>query len=396
MRYDPWHAAIIDLLQLVQHARSEQVAECVGAALRPLRMETTCYLADVEQRCLRPIPERGKPTGPPLEIETTLAGRAYTTVTTQYPADTAPGRLWVPLVDGSERLGVVEMLVPGDLAPVREWCETYVNLAGHLIGVKMPYGDALRRLRRSRPMTVAAEMLTSALPPLTFTSDRLVVSAILEPRYDIGGDAFDYALDGPYARFLILDAVGRGLSAAVMSVTALGAIRAARQRDPALANLVQAAERSLAQQFGQRAFVTGLLCELDTDAGVLRYVNAGHPFPLLLRGSRTVGALSGGRRMPLGLADARLDVGEENLEPGDRLLLFSDGVVEARNRAGEPFGEQRLADLAERAQLAKLPAPETLRQLARRVVEFPQGPVRDDATLMLVEWSAEATRRATV
>ncbi|GHJ47005.1 hypothetical protein Cs7R123_43470 [Catellatospora sp. TT07R-123] len=394
MRYDPWHAAVIDLLQLVQHARPEQVAECVNAALRPLGMQATCYLADVEQRCLRPMPERGKPLGPSLSIDTSLAGRAYTAIATQHADRGPPQRSWIPLVDGTERLGVVELVADeGGPAAAQEWCETYVNLAGHLFAVKMPYGDTLRQLRRTQPMTVAGEMVWSTLPPLTFASESVVVSAILEPRYDIGGDVFDYSLDGPRVRFLVLDAVGRGLPAAVMSVTALGAIRAARRWGADLLGMVDQAELALTEQFGRDAFVTGLFCELDTDSGELRFVNAGHPSPLLLRRSRTVGELDGGRRLPLGLGDARREVGEDSLEPGDRLLLYTDGVTEARDGDGTPFGVERLADLAERAQLAELPAPETLRQLARQLAQFQVGPPRDDATLMLVEWSVEASRR---
>ncbi|MFC7241656.1 PP2C family protein-serine/threonine phosphatase [Catellatospora aurea] len=395
--YDPWHAALLDLLHLTQQAQDDQVAECVSAALRPLGMETTCYLVDEEQRHLHPLAEHGKTPADPLGVENTLAGRAFTSVDTQRVGDGSGSRLWVPLVDGTERLGVVEIVLRRDdcdIEALQDWCESYVGLVGHLLAVKMPYGDSLQQVRRTRPMSVAGELLLSTLPPLTFTSDRLAISAVLEPHYDIGGDAFDYALDGETAWFCVLDGMGRGLRAAVMTVTALAAIRAARRDARGLYAIAQAVEDALRDQFPDTAYVTGLLCELHTDTGRLRFISAGHPAPLLLRHGRAVRELEGGRRLPLGLDDSTIEVAEETLEPGDRLLLYTDGIVEACDRHGEMFGVERLADLTERAAQARLPAPETLRGLAHRVAEFRDGPPRDDATLMLVEWSAEAARRA--
>ena len=94
-----------------------------------------------------------------------------------------------------------------------------------------------------------------------------------------------------------------------------------------------------------------------------------------------------------GVPSDRLTVGHEQLEPGDRLLLYSDGIVEARNAHGEFFGEQRLVDFTRRAELAGLPAPETLRRLAAAVLDHQGGHLQDDATLVLVDWSADARRR---
>lgn len=394
---DPWHGALLRLLRLTQLALSDEIAECASAALYPLGLEITCYLVDEEQRHLRQLPERGKPSSGPLSVEGTVAGKAFTSVRS-YPVG-GPGegrRLWMPMVDGSERLGVVELGI-GDHSHEDEgflqWCKTFVDLVAHLIMVKMPYGDTLHKVRRTKPMSVAGEMLLAMLPPLTFTCDRLVISSVLEPSYQLGGDAFDYALDGPIARFHMLDGVGRGLSAAIMTVTALAAIRAARRDGQGLYAMARAADEALIEQFDGSQFVTGVLGELDMHTGQLRYINAGHPRPLVLRREKAVRELQAGRRLPLGLDDSTIEIGEETLEPGDRLLLYSDGVVEARDARGEMFGVERLIDLTEKAALAKLPTPETLRTLSHRVIEFQGGPPRDDATLMLIEWSQAATLR---
>lgn len=400
MEYDPWHAALLDLLHMIQWAQSDEVASIVGAALRPLGIESTCYLVDEEQVCLHPLPEPGKPAPTVLGVDGTVAGRAFTAVASQR-ATTAGGddRLWVPLIDGTERLGVIDLVIHRDdcdVAALQDWLESYVNLVGHLLASKMPYGDALNRARRTQRMSVAGELLLATLPPQTFTTERLVLSAILQPHYDVGGDAFDYAVDQGSAWFCVIDGMGRGLPAALMTVSTLAAMRTSRRAGYGLYALAREAERVLKAQFASSAYVTGVLCELDLRSGRMRYLNAGHPPPLLLRRRHAVRELTGGRRLPFGLADGEPVLGEEVLEPGDRLLLYTDGVVEARDRDGAFFGVERLVDLTERAALAGLPAPETLRGLAHRVLDFQDGPPRDDATLMLVEWSAEAARRVVV
>jgi phosphoserine phosphatase RsbU/P len=392
-----WHDVLVTLLDTTQQAPPDDVARAINASVAPLGMGITCYLVDHEQCRLHPLPVPGRPQPPALNVEGTTAGRAFTSVTT-HPAGGAEGprRLWVPLVDGSERLGVVDLViehaVPGQ-DDLQQRCETLVNLVGHLLAAKLPYGDLLHQVRRTSPMPPAGELLSAMLPPLTFSCHRMVISAVLEPCYNVGGDVFDYAVDSSHARFLILDAMGRGLSAGLTAVAALAAIRAARRDRQGLYAMARAADDAITEQFHPRRFVTGVLAELNLDTGLLRYINAGHPFPLLLRGSKAVRELTAGRRLPLGLDDAVVEVGEELLEPGDRLLLFTDGVVEARDAQGQLFGSDRLVDLAERAAVSQLPAPETLRRLSHLVLQHQIGPPRDDATMMLVEWSADAAHR---
>lgn len=391
-----WRQAMVDMLKTTQLAQPDQVAERVNAAVAPLRIDMTIYLVDEEQRLLHPLPERGKPTPEPVPLSATLAGRAFTLVqTTRAGGADGPYRLWVPMVDGAERLGVVEVLLqeaqPTD--EVVEELQTVVGLLGHVVAGKLPYGDALHMVRRNQPMSSGAELLTSLLPPHTFSCDRLALSGIVEPCYDLGGDAFDYAVDGSVARLVVLDAMGRGLAAGITCSVALAAIRAARRDGQGLYAMARAVDAALLEQFDDLRFVTGILAELDMDTGQLRYLNAGHPPMLLLRHGRAVRALVDGRRMPMGIEDPAIEVAEETLEPGDRLLLHTDGVTEARSPSGEPFGTGQLVDLAERSALAGLPAPETLRRMAHRLVEYQRGRLSDDATLLLAEWSPAAAER---
>ncbi|MGK5738739.1 PP2C family protein-serine/threonine phosphatase [Micromonospora sp. URMC 103] len=393
---DAWRRALADLLARAHRLPPDELPAGVNAALEPLGVTATIYLVDAEQRDLRPLPERDRPTPAPLPIDASLAGRAFTQIEMR-AGQGPPPRLWVPIVDGTDRLGLLEVFPPpgthlADEA-LRDGCRLISGLVGHLVSSKTPYGDVLHRARRSRPMEVSAELLWQLLPPLTFATPDTAVSALLEPCYAVGGDAFDYALDGDRIALAILDGVGHGLPAVLTTSVALAAMRAARRAGADLVGWAEAVDSAITGQWQDARFVTGVLAEFEVPTGMLRYVNAGHPAPLLLRHGRTVRALDGGRRLPLGLLGDRGEVGRTRLEPGDRLLLHTDGMTEARDAAGELFGLARLADLAERHIASGLPSAETLRRLSHAVAEHQDGPLRDDATLLLVEWSPEATAR---
>ncbi|MDT0532864.1 PP2C family protein-serine/threonine phosphatase [Micromonospora sp. DSM 115977] len=390
---DPWHRALADLVSRSHRLPPDELAATVDAALRPLGVTATVYLVDAEQHGLRPLPGTGRAAPELLPIDTSLAGRAFTQVEV-HAGQGPPPRLWVPIVNGTDRLGLLEVFPPADAdladEALRDGCRLVSGLVGHLVTSKRDYGDALHRARRSRPMGVSAELLWSLLPPLTFATSEAVVSALLEPCYEVGGDAFDYAVHGGTLTLAILDGVGHGLPAVLTTSVALAALRAARRAGSDLPGLVRAVDAAIAGQWHDARFVTAVLAEFDTGSGLLRYVNAGHPPPVLLRRGRAVQELTGGRRLPLGLPDGRVEVARTRLEPGDRLLLHTDGMTEARDPAGEMFGLSRLADLAERHIGSGLPAAETLRRLSHAVREHQAGAQQDDATLLLVEWSAAA------
>ncbi len=150
-------------------------------------------------------------------------------------------------------------------------------------------------------MQLAAEMRYSTLPPLTMQAPNVSVAGILEPAYEIAGDTFDYALNGRVAHFAIFDAVGHGLGAARLANLTLGTYRNRRRGGDDLLQTAAAIDETLLSQFGQSWFVTTLLAQLDLDTGELRWVNAGHVRPLLLRNGRVISELESIPAPPLGL-----------------------------------------------------------------------------------------------
>ncbi|TWG24427.1 PP2C family protein-serine/threonine phosphatase [Actinoplanes teichomyceticus] len=390
-----WFETLRTVLDRSRLWTPDDITASVNEAIAPLGIRVRIWLVDYEQVALRALPEPGQRTPEPVSIDGSLPGRAFSRVVSMPGGgEGADHRWWLPMVDCTDRLGVVEFVthaaVDSDDRPFVRHCELVAGLIGHLIATINERGDRVDVTRRSRPMSPASELLWRLLPPLTSSSDRVVTSAVLEPCYEVGGDAFDYALDDTTANLLILDAVGRGLRAGLAASVTLAAVRAARRAGGRLYDQARAADAALLEQFPDSRFATAVLAELDLDTGRLRYINAGHPEPLLLRDGRLVRQLSAGRRMPLGLDDAAVQVAEEMLEPDDRLLFYTDGVTEARAPDGDRFGLDRLVDLVRQHEAAGLPAPETLRRLAHAVVAHQSGPPADDATLMLVHWSTPA------
>jgi phosphoserine phosphatase RsbU/P len=209
----------------------------------------------------------------------------------------------------------------------------------------------------------------------------------------LGGDSFDYAVNGDIAHLAIIDAMGHGLGATLLATVAIGALRNARRSGLDLVDTVRSMSKWLESQFGPEACVTAIVAEPHTGTGQYRWINAGHPPALLLRDGRVIKTLSAGVSLPLSVGQDIPGVAEERLQPGDQLLLYSDGVIEARNWTGEFFGLNRLADLVTRAAAAGLPAPETLRRLNLAILDHQDGNLQDDATTLLVEWSGGAAQR---
>jgi serine phosphatase RsbU (regulator of sigma subunit) len=363
--------------------------------------DVTLYLVDAEQYDLVPVP---RPHGEPreaLSIDATLAGRCFR----QLELTEARGgrEVWVPLLDGLERLGVLHLQFPApDARAEEEVLHEFAALVAEIVLVKGSYGDLFTQVRRQEQMSLAGEITWNLMPPLTFGTDRVVISCVLAPAYDVGGDSFDYAVDERTARLAVFDAMGHGVNAGLLVTVAIAAYRHSRRAGFDLAETIVATDAAVAETFAAEQFVTAVLAELDLATGRLTWHCAGHPAPLLLRGGRVVKSLATDPGLPLGLGAAlgqslqvREEVREEVLEPGDRLLLYSDGVVEARDEDGEFFGPDRLADFVSREAVAGQPAPETMRRLMHAILHHQAGRLQDDATTMLIEWKAGAEQRVT-
>ncbi|MCF6745817.1 serine/threonine-protein phosphatase [Blastococcus sp. KM273128] len=376
------------LLRATHLLAPDQLAtEVVATARRLGAVEAVAYLADYEQLLLLPLQGPGVPPRQELSIEGSLAGLAYRRVeVTRSPSHQGGVRTWLPLLDGVERLGVLEFVSREMTHELEAHARAFVSLVSELLVSNDAYSDLFARLRRRKTLSLAAEIQWDLLPPLTCATDRVVIAGALEPAYDIGGDTFDYAVNGTTVDLLVLDAVGHGLPAALLSSAAVGAYRHGRREGLDLPDISALVNQVLAGQFAGSQFATAVIARLDLDTGQLRWVNAGHPQPLLLRDGALLHLAACPPSRPLGLQDVKPEACETQLSPGDRLLFYTDGIVEARSPSGKFFGEKRLADCIIRGARAEAPPPETLRRLMRRVLAHQADQLQDDASIVLLEW----------
>jgi len=344
------------------------------------------YLQDYDQELLLPLTSEGLVDREPEPIEGSVAGRAFTTDSPIERVVDEGVRIWLPMLDGTERVGVLALTLPRLSEDDGRLLRRIAGLVANLIVLKGAYSDLFFLTRRRQPMSLAAEMQWRLLPPLTIATPRVSIAGAVEPPYAVGGDAFDYALNGDLAEFAIVDAMGHGLRASLMATASVSSYRHSRRARLDLPATYRNMDAVVAQQFGEDHFVTAQLATLQLDTGLLRWVNAGHPAPLLIRGRRVVRELQSSVTLPIGIGGADPEVAEEALQPGDRVLFYTDGVIEERVVEGEQFGRDRMVDLLLREIASGLPVGETVRRTSRTLLRHRGGTTTDDATIVLVEW----------
>jgi serine phosphatase RsbU (regulator of sigma subunit) len=354
------------------------------------------YVVDHQQRQLLPLRGGSAPRRDPIAVDGTVGGRAYAlTAPCAAKGDGEGERLWLPLVNGSERIGVLEVVSPSSLDD--EAVDQYVSVASllaELLVTRNLYSDTIEQVRRLAPMRLAAEMLRAQLPPLSFSTGHLMISGVLEPCYDVGGDAFDYAVNGDTAHLALFDAAGHGsaggMRAVMLASLTLASYRNARRAMMSLIDTYHFID-SAVRTHDRYGMITAVLSEIDQRTGVLRVISAGHPSGMVIRQGRVAKVLPTPTALPVTPGDRRPPVVvEEALEPGDRLLLYTDGIIEARTAQGEQFGTDRLVDFALKAAADQLPAPETARRLVHAILRYQDDRLQDDATILLADWRSPA------
>jgi serine phosphatase RsbU (regulator of sigma subunit) len=206
---------------------------------------------------------------------------------------------------------------------------------------------------------------------------------MLEPAYEFGGDNFDYAVDEGHVTISITDAMGHGLTAAVIGNLTVNAFRNARRAGAGLVDQAVAASKALESQFHGDLFVSGVLMDVDLASGEVSVVNAGHPPGYWVRGG-AVEELAFVADYPMGMfPGTTFRLQSFTMQPRDRLVLVSDGVLEAAPESGEQYGIDRFTQLL--AETASLSPAEVVRLAVTAVLEHRGEDLRDDATVLVVD-----------
>ena len=356
----------------------ELVAEHLRQHFGAQRVEI--LLADLTLAGLWPVLEPDGPAGG------TPAQRCFGS---QHPVtDAGPhgvSRIHLPLTVWGERLGVLflETTQPAGNGLTEALTEIADDLA---MAVRAAGDDTDRyaRVQRRERLTMAAELQWDLLPGRSLGDERFLVAGQLEPAYDVHGDHFDWALNGDRLTVTVLNGHGDGISAALLTTTAVNAMRNARRSG---ANLVEQAELA-SDAIWSRAGIghaATLLMEIDLVSGHVEAVDAGSPRAMIAREGE-IRPVELEQQLPLGMfGDSRYETQRFRLEPGDRLLVVSDGVHAATPPGRSAYGDAGLLNALRRTRLQ--PATEAVGTVMRSLRDYHAGEdPADDAVIVCLDW----------
>ncbi|MFF9207736.1 MULTISPECIES: PP2C family protein-serine/threonine phosphatase [unclassified Streptomyces] len=392
-------AAALSLVRMMQASHTvtlDQLPDLIAEhATEAGLYDTALFVVDLRETVLRRLARTGGRAASgdqAFTVRGSLPGQAFQRVdllAEPAPAGASGGRRrwWVAVTDGVERLGVLRADTDFEEEVVRDILRDLASMTALLLLSKRSFSDAYAQMVRTETMNVAAEMQWNLTPPNAYAGHDVTLAAAMEPAYQMGGDAFDYAVNGTTLHLGIFDAMGHDTTAGITANVAVAACRNARRQGASLAQTSEEVEKVLLEQFSTSRYVTAILADLDMASGRLRWINRGHHLPILIRDNRWTTELECPPAGPMG-ADLALPVTvrTEQLQPGDRLLLYTDGVVEARDSRGREFGRERFVDFIRRHHAGRHALHETLRRLMAAVLDHHDGLLNDDATVLLAEW----------
>jgi len=303
--------------------------------------------------------------------------------------ETGAARVYAPVSSRGEAVGVLELLLNREPdAPTLAGVAAAAHALAYVVIANRRFTDLFEWGQRSVPLTLAAEIQHRLLPgSYTCEAGQFTLAGWLEPAGNVGGDTFDFALERDLLHFSLTDAMGHELGAALLATIMIGGLRNARRAGVGLGEQVRLASDGLAEHAQHGGFVTGQVGRIDLHAGTASIVNAGHPLPLRLRGGR-VERVELQVDPPFGTVRGHhYRVQQLPLEPGDRLFLFTDGMLE-RNTSDVDV-EHMVATGAE------MHPREAVQHLTQAIFEATGGVLNDDATAMCVDWHGGPPRNRT-
>ena len=301
----------------------------------------------------------------------------------QAPLVVADGDEWLVLAPVTERgdaIGILEVSVPTepDRATV-DFVAAAAHALAYILVTSRRHTDVFEWAQRDVAFTLAAEIQRRLLPSAyTVEGGHFTLAGWLEPANDVGGDTFDYSLDREYLYASVTDAMGHGVEAALLATLAVGSLRNTRRGRATPGEQADAANAALLEHSRPEQFVTGQLLRIRLADGTVDFVNAGHPLPYLIRNGAPAEVDIADAQPPFGIMTASYRTQQAMLQPGDRLVLVTDGYLE-RNALRLDLSEL-LATSTERH------PREVVRELAGKVLAATEGNLLDDATVLCLDW----------
>lgn len=344
-------------------------------------------LADYGMTTLQVVSEA--PLAEPVHVHGSPQGRAFGVQEPYVEPRTAPGPMNVhlPVTVRGDRLGVLTVTGPedglsrADLAEMQQVCEAL----GHEILVAERDTDLYLLARRATRLTLAAEMQWQLLPGRSVSRPEFKLGAHLEPAYAIFGDNFDWSVSAHHLTLTVTNGMGTGMEAALLANLVVSALRNARRAGLDLAGQASLADQAVYAQYRGALHAAVLLLRFDLATGEVEAVDAGSPRMWRQRG-RSVESFDFDAQLPLGMFEETEYVTEHlRVEPGDRLLIGSDGVYDSASAAGERYGERAVARTLSAHRF--LPSEQVPLAVLRDLRDHRgAAPLDDDALVVCLDW----------
>ena len=382
------------MLQLMQRLDTSGLSGLMPALLDHLSaavgaIGVRLLIADIEARHLEArdgLQAGASPRSQQIEIEESLHGAVYANGRPASATIDDHTVVIVPVNARHERQGVLEVTLGGDAgAEVAEEVEWVGVVFGYLVTAGDLWTDEFHRARRVREMSLAAEIQWSLFPLAAFESPEISIAGALEPAYEVGGDTFDYACGARRLTLGLFDSMGHGLTAARLSSLCVAAFRNARRAGRSIEEQADRIHETLLPAFHEEGYSTGVIFSIDLrEPSETVVVNGGHERPFLQRDGGPAQQVELFADIPFGMPfETSRHAQPFPLRPGDRLTLFTDGVIEAQPDGGEMFGLDGLARLLEEFR-GRSPR-ETTRMVTQASRDHRAANLQDDATVVIVD-----------